>query len=164
MRPGDLLLFHRSINKANWKADPKGTFFCWLIHLTTRSRWNHAAIAVTPNAYVEATAAGVLRTLTGTNSDDVMTVPVTYKDDMDDRNAAVAWALSREGERYGYLNAILCGVNNVLVGLHLVIKNDRSLICSELVAEAMERGNIDFGKDSALVSPGDLATHFGVTR
>jgi uncharacterized protein YycO len=163
MRGGDVLLFHRPTSWANARANPRATLFTALIHLATRSRWNHAAIAVDELWYDEATAAGVVRTHLAHTSDEVLVVPIPYRDE-GCRLTAIAWAEARTGERYGYLNAILCGLNNVLVGLGLVIKRTDAIICSELVAEALERAGFDFGKDSALVAPGDLATAFGVER
>lgn len=163
MKPGDVLLFHRPTTWANFLKDPKGTFFTALIHLSTRSRFNHAAIAISEQAYAEATAGGVAITLAGTSSDEITVISPAY-DDEDDRNEAVAWAVARTGERYGYFNAFMCGANNVLVGLGVVIKKTDAIICSELVAESLERAGFDFGKDSALVSPGDLATAFGRDR
>lgn len=153
MRAGDVLLFHRR----------DFSLMTSLIHLTTGSRWNHAAIAVGPETYAEATSEGVVISRLGTSPDEVRIVPITY-DDEDDRLTAVAWAVARVGVRYGYLNAFMCGLNNVLVGLGFVVKRTDSIICSELVAEAMERAGIDFGKDSSLVSPGDLAEFLGVER
>jgi hypothetical protein len=79
-----------------------------------------------------------------------------------DREEVLAWATGRVGRKYGYLNAFMCGLRNVIPGLQ--IKQGNEVICSELVAEALERAGHDFEKDSALVSPGDLADHFGVPR
>ena len=163
MRGGDILLFHRDSSPANFSKDPNGTFFTALIHWSTGSRWNHAALAISDTEYAEATAGGVRVTPFGSSSDEVLVVPVEYEDE-EDRLDAIAWAIARTGVRYGYLNAFMCGVNNVLVGLGFCVKQTDSIICSELVAEALERAGFDFDKDSALVSPGDLATAFGVER
>ncbi len=154
--PGDVVLFHRR------------TFnpFTAMIHLTTGSKWNHAALVVEvdPTDITEATGRGVVRSrLRKTKEDEVLVIHVPY-DDGEDRLTAVAWAVAREGRRYGYLNAFMCGANNVLAGLNLAIKKTDSIICSELVAEALERAGHDFGKDSSQVSPGDLATYFGEPR
>lgn len=163
MKPGDVLLFHRPTTWENFRKDPKGTLFTALIHWSTKSRWNHAAIAISDTEYAEATAGGVCITRFGSSLDEVKVVPVAFVDS-EDQMDAISWAIARTGVRYGYLNAILCGVNNVLVGLGLVVKKTDSIICSELVAEALERAGFDFEKDSALVSPGDLATFFKEER
>lgn len=154
--PGDVVLFH----------NPKFNIMTALIHLTTRSKWNHAAIVteVFPEVeIIEATDKGVTRARLADKRDHLRVIHVTF-DDEDDRMDAVAWANAREGVRYGYFNAFMCGVNNVLAGLNLAIKKTDSIICSELVAEALEKAGFDFGQDSSQVSPGDLATYFGVPR
>jgi uncharacterized protein YycO len=155
---GDVVLFHH----------PTWNLFTWLIHFTTRSIWNHAAIVVGVDAadatiIAEATASGVRESRLRDTKDSVCVIPVKF-DDEEDQLTAVAWAVARVGTRYGYFNAFMCGVNNVLVGLHLVIKRTDAIICSELVAEALERAGFDFGKDSSQMSPGDLATFFGIER
>lgn len=156
-RPGDIVLYHsESFN-----------FMTWMIHLTTRSQWNHASIIVDgfgPQLVVaEATDKGVVESKLYSTKDVIRVIYVEY-DDEDDRLTAVAWARARTGVRYGYFNAFMCGLNNVLVGLKLAIKKTDAIICSELVAESLERAGFDFGKDSSQVSPGDLATHFRVPR
>jgi hypothetical protein len=59
MSAGDVLLFSRKITPAAFKADPFGTTMCALIHLTTRSKWNHAALDIGDGMMVEATSKGV---------------------------------------------------------------------------------------------------------
>lgn len=161
MTPGSVLLFHRSSSLYQLRDDFMGTLFTALIHLCTHSRWNHAALAISRDEYVEATAQGVKISRIGSTTDEVRVVPIVYSDD-DDRDEVLAWATGRVGVRYGYLNAFFCGLRTVFPGLQ--VKQGDTIICSELVAEALERGGWDFGKDSALVSPGDLADAFGVER
>lgn len=161
MQPGSVLLFHRPTSWATFRAEPKGTLFTALIHLCTRSRWNHAALAIDESDYVEATSTGVRVTRFGTSTDEVRVVPVQYEDE-DDLEDCLAFATGRVGERYSYLNAFFCGLRNLWPGLQ--IKQGDAIICSELVAGALERTGMDFGKDPALVSPGDLAEALGVPR
>jgi uncharacterized protein YycO len=163
MKAGDVLLFHADTSWSGFLKKPWGVFSVALIHWATKSRWNHAAIAVSSSVYAEATSDGVMLTPFGHTHDQIKVFTPPYKGD-EDRMTAVAWAHARAGEPYGYLNAIACGVNEITVGLGFVIKQTNAIICSELVAEALERAGFDFGKDSALVSPGDLATKFGVVR
>lgn len=164
MKAGDILLFHRPSSVASFRADPMGTFFTFLIHLSTRSKWNHAAIATSSHTYAEATSIGVRVSELGTSSDEILIVPVAY-DDEEDLLTAMAWAAARVGTRYGWFNAFMCGANNVLVGMGLVIKRTSAVICSELVAECLVRaGDEHITKDPSLVSPGDLAEAFGVLR
>lgn len=161
--PGDVILFHRSFSWAAFRADPWGVFCTTLIHWATRSRWNHAAICVIPGHYAEATSEGVRVSPWGSTKDQTSVV-TPHWDDEEDKLTAIAWAQARVGLRYGYGNAIMCGVNNVLVGLGVVVKQTDAIICSELVAEALTRAGWDFGKDPSTVSPGDLAEALGLDR
>lgn len=80
-----------------------------------------------------------------------------------DREDVLAWATGRVGTEYGYVNAFVCGLRNLLAGRLQVAWGD-SVICSELVADALTRAGHDFRKDAGLVSPADLGEHFGVAR
>lgn len=162
MQRGDILLFHRPSSLANFRRDPVGTLFTAIIHFSTKSRWNHAAIACCPDGYVEATSRGVVMTDLDESADEILVVPVSY-DDEEDREDTVSWAEEQIGTRYGYFNAFWCGLRNMFPGA-VHIKHGDSIICSELVAEALQRAGYDFDKDSALVSPGDLASAFGAQR
>lgn len=165
MHRGDVLLFHRETSLEGFRKDFLGTLFTTLIHLCTQSRWNHTAIALDDKSYIEATSLGVCVTpmpeSTRSTGDEIVVVHVPY-DDEDDEIDAVAWAAGRVGVRYGYFNAFMCGLRHVFPGV--TIKFGDSVICSELVAEALERAGYDFDKDSVEVSPGDVAEELGVPR
>jgi uncharacterized protein YycO len=157
-------LFSRKVNATNFRADPFGTLMCALIHLTTRSRYNHAAILLDADTYAEAVNKGVVLSELGSSTDEVVQIPVTYDDD-EDRFTACNWAAARVGTRYGYGQAFMCGLNTVMSGLGLVIKRTDAVICSELVSESLLRaGHPAINKDPALMSPGDLAERLGVPR
>jgi uncharacterized protein YycO len=159
-----VLLFSRKVNATNFRADPFGTLMCALIHLTTRSRYNHAAILLDADTYAEAVNKGVVLSELGSSTDEVVQIPVTYDDD-EDRFTACNWAAARVGTRYGYGQAFMCGLNTVMSGLGLVIKRTDAVICSELVSESLLRaGHPAINKDPALMSPGDLAERLGVPR
>lgn len=161
---GDVLFFHRPTSWATLKADPLGTLMTALIHAVTGSRWNHVAIAYGPHSYIEATAQGVKRSwLSDGETDEILVVRPGYAD-AEDAWSAVSWAYARVGFPYSYWNAFMCGLNRVLSTWHVAIKTTDAIICSELVAEALERAGYDFGKDSSQVSPGDLATALGIAR
>lgn len=177
MSAGDILLFHRPTTLGGIARDPMGGVMCALIHLTTRSRWNHAALDIGDDKMVEATSKGVTVSPIASSDEirrvrafidfnpDVACHPGTFTDNQyvgNDLEDVLAWSTGRVGWRYGYLNAFMCGLRSLIPGLQL--KRGKTIICSELVAEALERAGHDFGKDSALVSPGDLASHFGVGR
>jgi uncharacterized protein YycO len=167
MAAGDLLLFSRPITWANFRRDKFGTTMCALIHLTTRSKWNHAAIALDKTQMIEATNRGVVISPIASLDEIQVAANVCELDKIDgyrdnDLEEVLAWAAGRVGWKYGYLNAAICGLRNMWPGLQIKVGN--TAICSELVAESLERAGHWFGKDSALVSPGDLAEHFGVSR
>ena len=165
MAAGDVLVFHRKTTWANFRRDPFGTTMTALIHLTTRSRWNHAAIILDEDMnYAEATDRGVVVSPYGSSLDEVLKIPVRY-DDETSRFAACNWAAARVGTRYGFWQAFMCGANNLLVGLGLVVKRTSAVICSELCAESLWRADHPaIRKDPALVSPGDLAEALGAPR
>jgi uncharacterized protein YycO len=176
MSAGDVILFSRKITPAAFKADPFGTTMCALIHLTTRSKWNHAALDIGDGLMVEATSKGVaVNPIRSSDEILIVTEPteagvwacafndcaLMYIDN--DLEEVLAWSTGRVGWTYGTLNAFWCGLRNLFPGIAHV-KHGKTIICSELVAEALARAGHDFDKDYALVSPGDLAEHFGVNR
>ena len=174
MAAGDVLLFSRKIDRHNLQMDPFGTFMCALIHLTTRSRYNHVALDIGDGMMVEATSVGV-RVSKIESFDDIFRITpnpdfegpcpgqmcgIPYRDN--DLEEVLAWGTGRVGWKYGYVTAALCGLRNMFPGWSIV--QDRAVICSQLVSEALERAGHDFGKSTEKVSPGDLAEHFGVSR
>lgn len=161
MNAGDVLLFHRPTTWANVRRNPFGTLMTALIHITTRSRWNHCALHIGDGLMVEATNRGVVVSKVTDSTDEVTAAMVDYGgNDLED---AMAWAAGRVGWSYGYLNAFLCGARNIFPALP-AIKFSRNIICSELVAEALERAAFDWPTDTAHVSPGDIAERLGVSR
>lgn len=186
MAAGDVLLFSRPITWANFRRDPFGTLMCALIHLTTRSKWNHAAIALSDTEMIEATNRGVVVSPIR-SSDEIHTISVcpadidgTTGDALSDAlwvcgdpcvnlfvgndlEESLAVAAAAVGTKYGYFNAFWCGLRNLIPGA-AHIKTGKTIICSELVALALMYAGHRWDKDTALVSPGDLAEHFGVNR
>ena len=179
MSAGDVLLFSRKINRANFKRDPFGTFMCALIHLTTRSRFNHASLDIGDGMMVEATSKGVAVNRIASSDEIQRVAPFSDKRatltgkcgaphvcllhyEGNDLEETLAWAAGRVGWKYGYVTAALCGLRNMFPGWSIV--QDKAVICSQLVSEALERAGHDFSKGTEKVSPGDLAEHFGVQR
>ena len=178
MSAGDLLLFSRPITWANFRKDKFGTLMCALIHLTTRSKWNHAAIGLDDEQMIEATNRGVVVSPIR-SSDEIRVIPATEVGEIDcalippgvcdaryfgnDKEEALAVAAAAVGTKYGYFNAFWCGLRNLIPGA-AHIKTGKTIICSELVALALMYAGHRWDKDTALVSPGDLAEHFGVPR
>jgi hypothetical protein len=163
---GDVLLFHTDVSpRTVWQPS---ILFVWLIHVFTSSRWNHTALALGPDPatgvpmMVEATASrGVQVNPTRSRTDEMRIVRMAY--DGNDGEDVLAYARRREGIRYGFLTAFMVGFRHVFPGA-LILKRGDQVICSELVAEALERAAFDWGKDSATVSPGDIAQKLGVPR
>jgi len=183
MSAGDLLLFSRKTTLQAFRKDPMGTTMTALIHLTTRSKFNHAALDIGDGMMVEATSKGVaVNPIRSSDEITVISLPAGERSTLlrqseyackpplcvlhfyagNDLEEVLAWNTARVGWKYGYLNAFMCGLRSVIPGLQ--IKVGRQAICSEIVAESLERAGHDWGKDSALVSPGDVAEHFGVPR
>ena len=176
MSAGSVLLFSRPITWANFRRDKFGTVMCALIHLTTRSKWNHAALDIGDGLMVEATNRDVVVSPIA-SADEIrvvgfvpdLPVPLCGKPNHlnayhgNDLEETLAWSTGRVGWKYGYGNAFWCGLRNLFPGL-AHIKHGKTIICSELVADALQRAGHDWQKDPALVSPGDLAEHFGVPR
>jgi hypothetical protein len=163
---GDVLLFHTDVTwRTAWQPS---LLFVWLIHVFTQSRWNHAALALGPDQasgdqmMVEATASkGVQVNPVRSRSDELRIVRMSY--DGNDREEVLTFAQRRVGIRYGFLTAFMIGVRHVFPGA-VILKFGDQVICSELVAEALERAAFDWGKDPAAVSPGDIAEKLGVPR
>ncbi len=161
---GDVLIFHTPTPlRQIWR------FSLWLpllIHLATRSRWNHAALAIgnSPAGHalmVEATARGVAVNRVDSRNDEMRPIRLRY--DGNDRTEVLAFAAGRVGLRYGWFTAFFCGFRHVFPGA-AQIKFGNQVICSELVAESLERAGYDWRKDTALVSPGDVAEQLGIAR
>ena len=138
MAAGDVLLFSRPITWANFRKDKFGTLMCALIHLTTRSKWNHAALSIGPDEngvemMVEATSVGV-RVSKIESFDDIRVVNQSAvsegwfcevgKYDLcysgNDLEEVLAWATGRVGWKYGYVTAALCGLRNMFPGWSIV--------------------------------------------
>ena len=112
-------------------------------------------------ASVEATARGVTDSRVDSRTDEMRSVRLHYHHD--DKEQVLAYAAGRVGMKYSFFNAFFCGLRHVFPGV-VQIKFGNQVICSELVAESLERAGFDWGKDSALVSPGDLAEQLGLPR
>ncbi len=110
---------------------------------------------------VEATARGVAVNPVSSRHDEVRAIRLEYQHN--DREEVLAFATGRVGWRYEFFNAFICGLRHVFPGF-VQIKIGNQVICSELVAEALERAGFGWGKDTALVSPGDLAERLGLPR
>ena len=117
------------------------------------AKWSHAGIIVSDAGdTVEAQASGVR---TGTLTADRQVRIIAIEPEAS-RQKVVAIAKSRLGERYGWAT-IACLVLRLLPPARLTFGVDGSLVCSGLVALAMEGAGDDMGDTPADTYPAQLA-------
>lgn len=173
-RPGDLLLIHRRRTARSLLAGPIGALISWSIQRTTRSRWNHVAIAdddrwrpgapsdaTVPGPIIEAEWTGVRRGSMfayGGGAHDVRVLPCPPSVD---RDAVVAFARSQLRAKYDrrlilamQFAALAWGTRGIR---RIVQARDRAWICSELAAAAWRAG----GWVGEAFDPGDFARNPG---
>lgn len=151
MRKGDLLLVGGS--------DP----LAMLIRRVTGSPWNHVAVAVSADALVEATSAGVVLTpLAAYRGRADVTVRVADTGlSAAGRAVVVAAAMRHIGARYGWWEAAAVAAS-LLSGGRLTPTRDMAdtFTCSELAALALQTAGVILPKTPAAITPGDLAKMF----
>jgi len=160
-QPGDFILTH---GKA---------FFSRLIRFGQRlafrgkdrkyTWWNHAALIVSLNGdLIEALGAGVERTnlsrYVPTEYHLVCLGKLASPHDRDQICAFAEWAL---GEKYGVVTIMSIALS-LLTGCRLKFGFDGQMICSGLVARALERSDAIFDRSPSHIMPADLAKYFSV--
>lgn len=159
--PGDFLLTHRHHLMAaliSWAErrrfkGPDAAF----------AHWSHAALVVGDDgALVEAESKGVVRSpISKYHGDEYHLVRLGSEFRPDDRSRAVAYASSRVGRAFGYLELAGAGLH-LLFGWRLRwIRRDHQM-CSGLVTHALQAGGLVRQLDPELVLPADLAKAFDV--
>jgi hypothetical protein len=126
------------------------------------AQWNHAALVVSGEGdLVEAlvrTGATRSHLEKYANVDYVLVrtgcVPL-------DQTQVLAFADGVVGQEYGFLDDFSTFLN-YLTGNKVVFTTQGSIMCSQLVARALERAGAFFARNTATVAPADLAEHFGV--
>jgi hypothetical protein len=157
--PGDFILTHG------------GELFSRLIHIGQGLRyggtdaaftyWNHTALIVSEDgALVEALGAGVHRTTLAAYANTQYTV-VNIEASPADRAQMVAFADHWVGAKYDWATIASIGVS-LLTGAKLSFGFAGQLICSGLVARALERTSVIFEEEPSHVMPAGLAKMFGV--
>lgn len=130
--------------------------------------WNHAAIVVSADgAIIEALGRGVTRRhLSQYQPRQYHLIRIDASDE--DRAQAVAfaeWAVGAPGgegrQRYGFLT-IASIAYTLLTGAKFTFGVDGQLICSGLVARAMERTRAIFSRAPSHIMPADLAKYYDV--
>ena len=128
--------------------------------------WNHAAIIVSKDGeLIEALSDGVrlthLSNYTPTEYHLVHLEPSLA--DQRDRAQMVefAYACSRLQFEYDWLTIVSIAAS-LLTGCTVMFEFDGKMICSELVARALERTSVIFDHSPSYLMPADLAKHFQV--
>jgi uncharacterized protein YycO len=159
--PGDFLLTHGNSGSSG------------LIRLGQRMRyqgssakfahWSHAALFVDENGMiVEAMEPGVQERDVRVYRDTEYHVVHLTDASAEDRNHAVAFAMHCLNDHYGILTDISLFFT-LLTGTKIFFGVDGQMICSGLVARALERTGAIFQYDSWHLLPADLAEAFNVT-
>ena len=113
-------------------------------------------------AIVEAEASGVKRDrLSRYQEREYHLVRLGDTADERDRRQAVAYAERLVGQPFGFGEMVAVSFN-ILSGRRLSFTRKSHLICSALVARALERTDAIFELDPAGMLPADLAKHYGV--
>jgi hypothetical protein len=159
-RPGDFILTHGA------------EFFSRLIQIGQRLRytgadqrytyWNHTALIVSEDgAIVEALGIGVRRN-TLAEYDHTQYTVVHIQASEEDRTEATAFAEHWIGAKYDWATIASIGVS-LLTGAKFSFGFAGQLICSGLVARALERTTAIFEEEPSHVMPAGLAKMFAVT-
>lgn len=156
--PGDFILvkgtawYSHCIDFGEWLRYGKRPFH----------EYSHAAMIVGANGdLVEALSNGVDKThiskypISQYTMFDVTTVCSTASD----RQRVVNFALNCVGMRYDYLDILSISIS-LLTGTKLSVSTSNHLICSGLVARALERSTAIFPRPSQQMMPADLAVYF----
>lgn len=124
--------------------------------------WNHAALIVSSDgAIIEALGTGVQRgSLADYDPTQYTVVRITAS--REDRAEAVAFAEHCVGEPYGFTTIVSIALS-LLTGAKFSFGFNGQLICSGLVARALERTTAIFDDEPSHIMPAQLAKLFGAT-
>ncbi len=158
-KPGDFILTHRRHIVSR------------MIRLAQKVRgrdrkysyWSHSAMIVhADGSLVEAESKGVIRSsLSKYSPEEYHLVRLGATADDRDRRQVVAFAESLVGQPFGFLDLISVAVS-LFTGANVNISYGSHLMCSALVARALERTSALFGDEPAHMLPADLARYYGV--
>jgi hypothetical protein len=157
--PGDFILTHRQ--------HPVSRLIRVAQKIRGRERrysyWSHAALIVASDGtLVEAESRGVIHShLSDYTEVEYHLVRLGDSADRRDREQLVAFAESLVGQPFGFLDLFSVGVS-LLTGAKVNVSYQSHLMCSALVARALERTSAIFDDEPAHMLPADLARHYGV--
>ena len=124
--------------------------------------WNHSALIVSADgALIEALGPGVRRSSLKAYVDTQYTVVHIDASD-EDRREVVAFAEHWIGASYDWATIVSITLS-LLTGAKFSFGFAGQLICSGLVARALERTTLVFDEEPSHVMPAELAKMFGVT-
>jgi uncharacterized protein YycO len=125
--------------------------------------WSHAAlISDTSGNLIEAVGEGVCLTHLDKYRDVDYTIVRISALDID-REQAVTYASRCIGRKYGWIHLASLSLS-LLSGLTFSFGFDTQLICSGLVATALERTSAVFDRDASHILPADLARYYNVVK
>ncbi len=127
------------------------------------AKWTHAALIISKDGdLIEASGKGVVRShLSQYKKNEYHLIRLGEMADEKDRHKMVnfaEWCLRYE---YGHLTIVsisLC----LITGWKFIFGMDKRIICSALVARALERTRVIFDKNPSFIMPADLAKYFRI--
>jgi len=161
LRPGDFILTHGS----HWTSQliRVGQALRFRGKNRTYAYWNHAALIVgSGGEIIEALgpSPGVVQQNISKYAPREYTI-VRIKASPEDRDEMVAFARACLGERYGVLTIASIALS-LLTGTRFSFGFDGQMICSGLVARALERTQAIYTKEPSHIMPADLARAYRV--
>ena len=157
--PGDFILTHRK------------RFISRMIRVAQKIRgrerrysyWSHAAIIIDRDgSLVEAETKGVvISPLSKYQPAEYHLVHLGDSADERDRQQVAAFARTLVGQPFGFLDMASVTLS-LLTGAKVNISYESHLMCSALVARALERTSALFEDEPAHMLPADLARYYGV--
>jgi uncharacterized protein YycO len=158
-QPGDFILTHRK--------HPVSRLIRLAQKIRGRERkysyWSHAAVIVDRDgSLVEAESRGVIRSpLSKYEPVEYHLVVLGDTADERDRRQVAAFAESLVGQPFGFLDLFSVGLS-LFTGAKLNVSYESHLMCSALVARALERTDAIFHDEPSHMLPADLARYYGV--
>jgi uncharacterized protein YycO len=158
-KPGDFILTHRH--------HPVSRMIRLAQKVRGRERkysyWSHAAVIVDRDgSLVEAESRGVVRSpLSKYEPAEYHVVHLGDSADDRDRQQVAAFAESMVGQPFGLLDLISVALS-LFTGAKVNVSYESHLMCSALVARALERTDAIFHDEPSHMLPADLARYYGV--
>jgi hypothetical protein len=125
-----------------------------LHHRKAAAQWSHAALVVGQGTLCEALAKGISYS-SASKYDNRWRALVRVVGSPEMRANAMSYAASCIGEEYGFVD-FASVILSQLFGLRLILTTARAQICSEFVANALERLGYVFPASAELETPADL--------